>query len=738
MMSVDPEITVAHLSIVDGAWQDAPDNLARVDEAGRGALYLLCEVAGDAEGRDSITRELIETVRREYAASRGSVTFSLTEAVRAANNLLYDANATAPREARRYAGMTAGVLRERELFVVQGGPGLTCLARGGALTRYPEESPWFDPQFDPGQAQGEYSTGGAVPIGIRREYTPDSFHVMLQPGDAVLFSTRSLTHLLTDEELLNTIAQRHPDEVVENLEDLAGASDLSAIAMVCEPVAAPADQPAPLSAPVSLSRLEEQGETEAAEPEHQAKDTVETRAPGRLSAALAHIPTLFARRWEQMDVTWIRAVGEHGMRLLLRGLAGVALVSIRTFLSEEQGDTERVRGFGRTRRQTAWRWAAMALPFLLVLMSGGAWISYRSDVTRLHAVQIDQLTVQANAALEAGKNSALGGDKPAARTAFEKAKSLALQMQAISPNHPAARKIAFDAQDQLDALNGISVLSALVKFATLGAQANRERIVTHWPDIFILDRETQRIYRFAANEAGSNAAPISTDGVILKTGDKIGERSVGDLIDVFWVDAGRLVALDRSGAFLQYDPAKSAWTLRPASDGSLWARVSVAASYAGNLYLLDPSKSQILKYPANEGTWSPGVAYLATGVNVDLASAVDMAIDGDVWVLRGDGGLWRFTSGRLADFTLRDLETPLAKPTALTTAQPMVGLYVVDVGNQRIVQFDKANGRYVRQIRPGSENRDAFAALKAVAVDEANRKLVFINGNQAYLATTPP
>ncbi len=225
--------------------------------------------------------------------------------------------------------------------------------------------------------------------------------------------------------------------------------------------------------------------------------------------------------------------------------------------------------------------------------------------------------------------------------------------------------------------------------------------------------------------------------VLNVAGDKVGERSIGELIDIFWIDAGRLVALDRSGAFLQYDPAKSAWTPRPASDGSQWMRVTLAATYAGNLYLLDPSKSQILKYAPNENGWSPGVAYLAAGINVDLTSAVDMAIDGDVWVLRGDGSLWRLASGRLADFTLRDLETPLAKPTALTTAQSMVGLYIADGGNQRIVQFDKANGRFVRQLRPGGENRDTFAALKTFAVDEANRKLVFINGNQAYLATIP-
>ncbi len=735
-MSVDPEMTVAHLSIVDGAWQEDPDNLARVDEAGRGALYAVCEVAGDVEGRDSITRELIETVRREYAASRGSVAFALTEAVRAANNLLYDANASAPRETRRYAGMTAAVLRERELFIVQGGPGFTCLVHAGTLARFPKESPWYDPLFDPGQAQGEYTTGGAVPIGIRREYTPDSFHVTLQPGDSVLFSTRSLTHLLNDEELLNAVAQHHPDQVVENLEDLAGAYDLSVIAIACGPIPPDAEQSAPVSTPVSLSRLQEHGGTEAVE-EPPGNHAVATEASSRPSTALARVPAALAQKWRELDTTRIATASERGLRLLLRGLVVAALASIRIFLSDEARDPVRGKNSWRTDRQAAWRLAALGLPFLLLLMGGAAWISYRSDVTRLHAVQIDQLTVQANAALEAGKNSSRGGDKPAARTAFEKAKSLAQQMQAINPNHPASRKIAFDAQDQLDSLNGIAVLSSVTRFATLSGQANRVRMIVHWPDLFVLDRETQRVYRFVANEAGSNAAPISSDGVILKTGDKIGERSVGELIDIFWMDTGRLVALDRSSAFLQYDPAKSAWALRPASDSAQWARVSMAASYAGNVYLLDPSKSQIWKYAPTETGWSPGVAYLAPGVNVDLSSALDMAIDGDVWVLRGDASLWRLASGRLADFVLRDLETPLAKPTGLTTAQAMVGLYIVDAGNQRIVQFDKATGRNVRQLRPGSESRDAFAALKTVAVDEANRKLVFVNGNQAYLATIP-
>ncbi|MEW5718566.1 MAG: hypothetical protein AB1817_08070, partial [Chloroflexota bacterium] len=235
------EIVVAQLSIVDGAWQEAPDNLACFDAAAlfdgsveRGNLYVVVEVAGEPEGRDALARELIETARREYAASRGSIALGLVQAVRAANDFFYTVNANAAPEARRIAGMTAAVLREDELFVAQGGPGLTCLARVNALTRYPAESPWFDADE---AAVGEwlgarnFVTPGEVPMGMRRNYTPDVFHFSIYPGDVVVLATRALAHLLTDEEMLDTLANRHPDEIVAGLEDLAGAADLSVIVL---------------------------------------------------------------------------------------------------------------------------------------------------------------------------------------------------------------------------------------------------------------------------------------------------------------------------------------------------------------------------------------------------------------------------------------------------------------------------------------------------------------------------
>ncbi|MGE5263523.1 MAG: hypothetical protein ACM3S0_09090 [Acidobacteriota bacterium] len=783
---MNPDIAIAQLSIVDGAWQESPDNLAILDEGVRGTLCLLTEVAGEVEGRDVLAREILETARREFSGGRGSITLALTQAVRETNNYFYNVNLNTPPESRRIAGLTAVVLRENDLFIAQAGPGLTCVARGAGMERYPEQSAWFDPSDE----IGDFTMPGEVPLGLRKEYMPDLFHVTLQPGDTILLSTRSLAHLLTNEELLDTITRRHPDEIIETLEDIAGAADLSAIAIrlagaPVEPVAAPSlalettptpsmtftstpaeevgaeyeEASAPEAEPLVRetpsanqadnegARLENALALERARAEQQEQRRIRAEQGrarrnqlfGSVLAGIAGLMAAVAGLFTKIDWTRIGATVDRAISTLLRGFVQIIIFAVRAFLPgtpEEGRAPTGTRGTPST--QTAWRWAALILPIVLVLAGGAAWVTYRQDAQRVQAAQIAQLLDQASVALKAGDNLAKT-DKASARDSYQRALSLAQQAQKLSPTNSTARSVSYQAQDGLDGIAGISVLFFLPKFAVFSdGKANPTRIVSHLPDLFIFDRGTQRIYRYAVSDTGSTATPASGDGVILKAGDKIGERTVGELIDILWIDAGRLVALDRSGLFLQYDPVKSTWTARAASDGSQWARVTMASSYVGNLYLLDPGKNQIWKYVASaEGVWSSAVTYFAPGVNVDLSAAVDMAIDGDVWVQRGDGSVWRFSAGKLADFAPRDLETPISKSAALFTAKETAWLYVADVGNQRIVQFDKVTGKFIRQFKPRGEIRESFNALKTFAVDETSKRLFFINGNQAYLATIP-
>ncbi len=722
---MNPPVAAAQLSIVDGAWQEAPDNLAVVEQAGRGTLYLVCEVAGEPDGRDELARNLIETARREYVASRGSIALALTQALRAANESFYDFNAGTLREARRIAGLTAAVQRENELFIAQGGPGLTCLVRGFTVQCYPEQSPWFEPE----ELVGEFPTPGAVPLGLRREYSPDVFHLALQPGDTVLFATRSLVHLLSDEELVDTVARRHPDEIIESLEDIAGSADLTAIALHL-----PGDEPVPPLAP-SEEELEPGEETAA--PVERARPRINL-APSLL-AALARVMGGLANLFGRIEWARIGLGLEIVIMGLARGLIALVMLAVKAFLpGEPQPDKPLTWKPGRPNRQMAWRLAALIFPLLLVLFGGGAWITYRQDLERRTAARVEDAVGQSRLKLQEGITLA-PSDKNRARAAFQEALSLAQQALDSVPTSQLARTAYNDARDELNKLDGVSLLYTLIKVATYSdPQANPRRIIAHDRDIFVLDRGTQRIYRYTYVDAGPAVTPAPNDGVILAAGQKAQERTVTEIIDILWIDAGRLVALDRSGLFLQYDPARGQWTARAASDGDKWKSVTMAATWNGNLYLLDPSNKQILRYAAGaEGVWSASTNYFVTTSPADLSTAVDMAIDGDVWVLRSNGTIWRFNQGNLLPFTLPALDKPLAKPVALVTGDKMNGMYIADAGNERLVQFDRVTNRFARQFRPKTEATSAFTALKTLAVDEANRRFFFINANSAYVAIIP-
>ena len=783
-----PEIVSAQLSIIDGAWQEAPDNLACFDAAAlfdgsleRGDLYIVLEVAGEAEGRDELARELIETARRAYAASRGSIALGLMEAVRAANDYFYNVNANTPPAARRIAGMTAAVLREDELFIAQGGPGVTCLTRANVLTRYPVGSPWFnadDAAVTEWLSARNFDTPGQVPMGMRRNYEPDVYHVTLHPGDVIVLATRALTHLLTEAEMVDSLANRHPDEIIAGLEDLAGAADISVIVLrVAGEAAAPtpalsevtpsarpqveteqaaetiettaphatAAPPQPTEEELALRRLRTEREQERRRvQEEQARERKRKIRSGFLRAG-AGVMGALAGITGRINWTSIGNAADRAIGTALRGITRLIVFLIRAITPGAPSEDHPARKPSPA-LQTAWKLAALALPVLLVVAGVARWGIYRADLSAARERQITQLVADSGKALEDAKRLERT-DRQAARDAAQNALKLAEQARALSPQDPRVSNAYYSAQDSLDALSGVSVIYSLPTFATFADPKSKlTRIVARGSDVFILDRGLQRVYRYAVNEAGSGAAPASSDGIILKFGDRIDNRTVGDLFDVLWLDAGRLAALDRSGAYYQYDPAKQSdpakpvWSARVVNDPAAWGRATMAATYANNLYLVDSPRNQILKYvtPSAEVVWTSAVTYFAPGVTPpDLSTAADLAIDGDVWIVRSDGSVSRYNQGRPNDLTFTGLDAPISKPVAIFTSEKVSSVYLADAGNQRIVQFDKVTGRFTRQFKPRGLDRDAFKALQVLAVDEPSKRFLFVSAGKAYLATIP-
>lgn len=771
------DVVSAQLCIVDGVWQESPDNLACFGQGAlfgesvvRGNLYLVADVWGDAEGRDEIAREMIETMRREYVSSRGtrSVSLALTQAVRNVNDYVFDLNATLPPEARRIAGLTAVVWRDDELFIAQAGPGLVCVVRDRQLQRFPMTSPWFTAE-DRVLYEDEFTTSGAVPLGMRRHYTPDLFHATLQPADLVVLATRTLAHLLSNEELIDTLANRHPDEIIVALDELASAADLSVIVLraagdaptpttferpIFTPLPDEEQLPTPVLAPQIFadeehaSRTGEKAREEQLPPAQPTEEELlrqreraeKARARNaKIRAAMLRISSGFvggiAGIFGRINSANLGAAIDRAISGIARGVAGLIVTIIRLVVP---GDPEAKRSSEKSaapRAQTAWQLAALVFPLILIGIGTGAGLWYRAEQQRLTAIEVERLTGDATKALERAEQLT-STDKVGARVAAQQAFDLASQARQKSPSDPRVSKTWYGAKDLLDKLSGIAIVNATAFHTLVDTPAVSARIAANYPSVFILDRTAGKIYRYQATDAGATPAQNSDAGVILKTGDRVSERSVGQFIDIAMVDSRRLVALDRNGNFLQYELDRATWSARAAVDAQAWARVNLIASYGGNVYLVDAPNNQILKYAPNpEGLWSAATTFFNPGANPNMTGVVDITIDRDVWLLKSNGAAWQCSAARCNEVTVRDLEIPMTKAVAAFAPEGLAPFYIADAGTQRIVQMNRANGQFVRQFKASAFTPEIFKSLKALVAD--SERFFFVNENKVYLAKIP-
>jgi outer membrane protein assembly factor BamB len=189
-----------------------------------------------------------------------------------------------------------------------------------------------------------------------------------------------------------------------------------------------------------------------------------------------------------------------------------------------------------------------------------------------------------------------------------------------------------------------------------------------------------------------------------------------------------------SGGLLDYDMA---WNLRAAALGQgpapLGARA--IAAFGGNLYVLDTSAGQLWRYrPLAEGYGNPQEPYFEKPVT-ELNTVVDMAIDGNVYLLQADGRIRKFFGGSEKPFNVGGLTEALKKPVAISVdAEARRGaVYIADGGAARIVHLN-TDGALVRQIRASN---DAFNALQELFVDERAGRLYVISGGKLYTARVP-
>jgi hypothetical protein len=691
-MSIELKTVMGQMNIARGRWvSEAPNALAVREPKGRrrdgfpkGDLFVVVELRGDCDepDRDELSHELAKTIRNTYYQSSGSVTASLRRAMLAANERLLAKKVTGtgnggdpewgrpPGDIGLVAGVTATVVRGEDAFIATVGPAVAYTITRGMVTQFPGTSPWLD-MADP-------QATGAPALGRRAGLDVQLFHVLVEPGDILVLGDSRFAAHTSPGRVEEVVPYQGVEGALTNLGKLTGGHDCTALVVEIQarsgdPLrdqkpAATASRTAPPRESVSAAVPDPEPDPM---PDPEPRVTVSEVGAGGVAAlvgVLRSIGQLPVRRW---------LVG------LAKGLLALVMViwtGLRTLISRVLPNKD---GGGPSRHyaaaaaqahpvrtsplpQGALRTVALVIPVIVVLIV--AFTYWQRGLAREN--EFNELMEQAQLTYQ----QAIGADDATARDLLTQTESLLAQAEAIKPSEATIGQLRgsiAEHQDIIDKVERLYWVGELRSYDDPGTQPRR--VVVNGLNVYVLDDGNDQVYRHQLDAANDALEPDENDPVLVRRAQQIDTAVVGEMIDLVWMPAGGnrqtsdLLILE-SGGLLEYNPS---WGLVPVpiADKDAWSLPTAVGSYFGNFYILDPQAGQIFRYlPSAEDYSIPVENYFPEDVSVDLTGAVDIAIDGFIYVLYADGAIRKFEGGVPVEFQVTEIDKPLNRATAIYAA----------------------------------------------------------------------
>jgi len=123
------------------------------------------------------------------------------------------------------------------------------------------------------------------------------------------------------------------------------------------------------------------------------------------------------------------------------------------------------------------------------------------------------------------------------------------------------------------------------------------------------------------------------------------------------------------------------------------------ASYLGNLYFLDSEAKTIWRYRQAAVGYSAGQPLFKGD---QIKDALSMAIDGEIYILKKNGSIFKYLIGETRVFKTKGLPSPenkIREPRLIYTNSDLEVVYLVDNSLSRVIKYQKNNGQYLKQYR---------------------------------------
>ncbi|MBU0668120.1 hypothetical protein KJ951_02185 [Patescibacteria group bacterium] len=191
-------------------------------------------------------------------------------------------------------------------------------------------------------------------------------------------------------------------------------------------------------------------------------------------------------------------------------------------------------------------------------------------------------------------------------------------------------------------------------------------------------------------------------------------------------DKDSLLFYTKSGKVMEFKDNRVSFV--DTADGAFKKGVAIEA-YSNKIYILDSAGNQIWRYTRRRDSFDAAEAY---NINADLAKGIDLAIDGNIYVLGNDGYITKLFSGNKEEFPIKkEPIDPLENPTRIYTELDMGSIYILEPDKQRVLVYykdDKTGGAsYDRQLV-----FDDMTDLRDLFVDKDTNKLYLLDQSKIY------
>ncbi len=526
----------------------------------------------------------------------------------------------------------------------------------------------------------EYSPGKPLPVFV---------HIAsgkLEPKDSVLFSTQRLLRAVTPAQL--TQITQHEDKVLANLtRALEAEQEHAAFALLTMPSNGKVEELDEVVVPRASTARSKRGSTASSVFASSTSASKNLLDLGQRLLSGVKLPQLLRKKGGSMQMEKLRS-----------GFKG--------FLSDLTDPSRKKRAHMLL--------LAGTLTVLLVIWTVGHLFT-TSQRSKTKA-ELQDLMEQISTELQTAENRRIIGDIDASNAVLQQAEE---QTKQVMDNDSGLFRVeALDLLDKIHAkqeeLNNVIRLSPRVvaNLTSKASDVSAQGFIGVGDGEFIA-YDQSKLYRVVLNAVEDPKSVGGNDLII--SGTQLPRFSVSAF-------------LTSGHSLLEF--ASGQLTAAKTDDPAGWANGTDIEGYLRFLYVLAPDAKQIYKYERQNTHYSAPVGY---NVNGDLTGALDMAIDGNVYVLKDDGTLLKLFRGEVQPFVIRRAPDGILKGTTKLFKIPNGNFYFLDPAKRRVIIVGDggATGEapYVRQYVLDS---DQIGTLKDVWVEADQSRMYVMDEKRVY------